>query len=98
LSSISHQLCAFIKTESSREADQPPDFLIITTGSLNVGMFDIHDWRPVVLSPELAREWFVLGLTKERAKKIATDCSQSVDDFEWYPVSKDVGNIEQGLD
>lgn len=73
-------------------ADEPPGFLIIT-GSSDAGMLDIHDRRPVVLSPELAREWLAPGLSEERAKVIATDCSQPVEDFEWYPVSKDVGNV-----
>lgn len=56
-------------------------------------MLDINDRRPVVLSPELAREWLAPGLSKERAKAIASDCSQLVEDFEWYPVAKDVGNV-----
>lgn len=80
------------QAEPGPEADQPPGFLIIT-GSSDAGMLDIHDRRPVVLSPELAWEWLAPGLSKERAKAIATDCSQPVEDFEWYPVSKDVGNV-----
>lgn len=58
-----------------------------------LGMLDIHDWRPVVLYSELAREWIAPGLSKDRAKEIARDKSQPVEDFEWYPVSKDVGNV-----
>jgi putative SOS response-associated peptidase YedK len=80
------------QAEPGPEADQPLGFLIIT-GSSDAGMLDIHDRRPVVLSPELAREWLAPGLTKEHAKAIAIDCSQPVEDFEWYPVSKDVGNV-----
>ena len=74
------------------EANQPAGFLIIT-GSSDAGVLDIRDRRPVVLSPELALEWLAPGLSKERAKEIGTDCSQPVEDFEWYPVSKDVGNV-----
>ncbi|RMP44336.1 hypothetical protein ALO95_200337 [Pseudomonas syringae pv. antirrhini] len=73
-------------------ADEPPGFLIITSSS-DSGMLDIHDRRPVVLSPEAAREWLAPGLSKDRAKEIARDLCQPVEDFEWYPVSKDVGNV-----
>ncbi|RMP68446.1 SOS response-associated peptidase family protein [Pseudomonas syringae group genomosp. 3] len=78
--------------EQGASDKQPPGFLIIT-GSSDAGMLDIHYRRPVVLSPELAREWLAPGLSKERAKAIAMHCSQPVEDFEWYPVSKDVGNV-----
>lgn len=47
----------------------------------------------IVLSPELAREWLSPDLTKDRAKEIACDCGQPAEEFEWYPVSKDVGNL-----
>jgi Uncharacterized conserved protein len=56
-------------------------------------MKDVHDRRPVVLSTELAREWLSTDLTKDRAKEIARNCGQLTEDFEWYPVSKDVGNV-----
>ena len=72
--------------------DEPPGFLIITSSS-DSGMLDIHDRRPVVLNPELAREWLAPRLSKDRAKEIARDHSQPVEDFEWYPVSNDVGNV-----
>jgi putative SOS response-associated peptidase YedK len=69
------------QAEPGPDADHPPGFLIIT-GSSDAGMLDIHDRRPVVLSPEMAREWLVPGLSKECAKAITTDCSQPVEDFE----------------
>lgn len=72
--------------------DEPPGFLIITAEAAG-GMKDVHDRRPVVLSTELAREWLSTDLTKDRAKEIARNCGQLTEDFEWYPVSKDVGNV-----
>lgn len=72
--------------------DEPPGFLIITADAAG-GMVDVHDRRPVVLSPELAREWLTLDLSKDRAKEIARDCGLPAEDFEWYPVTKDVGNV-----
>jgi len=40
---------------AEREANEHDGFVIITADSAG-GMVDIHDRRPVVLSPELARE------------------------------------------
>ena len=80
------------QVEQGASPDQPPGFLIITADAEG-GMVDVHDRRPVVLSPELAREWLQPELTKERAKEIARDCGEPADEFEWYPVSKDVGNV-----
>ena len=77
---------------SGPSPDESPGFLIITADAEG-GMIDVHDRRPVVLSPELAREWLSPGITKDRAKEIARDCGQTAEDFEWYPVSKDVGNV-----
>jgi putative SOS response-associated peptidase YedK len=73
-------------------ADEPPGFLIITSSS-DSGMLNIHDRRPVVLTPEMAREWLAPGLSNDRTKEFAKEFSQPVEDFEWYPVSKDVGNV-----
>lgn len=80
------------QVEPGPSPDEPPGFLIITSDAAG-GMVDVHDRRPVVLSPELAREWLSPELTKERAKEIARDLGQPAEDFEWYPVSKDVGNV-----
>lgn len=80
------------QVEPGSSPDKPPGFLIITADAEG-GMVDVHDRRPVVLSPELAREWLQPELTKERAKEIARECGEPADEFEWYPVSKDVGNV-----
>jgi len=81
------------QVEPGPSPDEPPGFLIITADAAG-GMVDVHDRRPVVLSPELAREWLSPGLTKDRAKEIARDLGEPAEDFEWYPVSKDVGNVK----
>jgi putative SOS response-associated peptidase YedK len=85
-------LAGLAQVEQGESDDEPPGFLIIT-GDSDTGMLDGHDRRPVVLSPEMAREWLQPDLTKDRAKAIARNLGQPVDDFEWYPVSKDVGNV-----
>lgn len=52
--------------EGSGEHD---GFVIITADSAG-GMLDIHDRRPMVLAPDLAREWLDLATPKERAEQM----------------------------
>lgn len=80
------------QVEQGPAEEETPGFLIITADAAG-GLIDVHDRRPVVLSPELARVWLSTDLTKDRAKVIARDCGLPAEDFEWYPVSKDVGNV-----
>ncbi|KPW61047.1 Uncharacterized protein ALO80_05851 [Pseudomonas caricapapayae] len=56
-------------------------------------MVDIHDRRPLLLSPELAREWTGPSTAPSRAAAIARECCAPVDEFEWYTVGKAVGNV-----
>ncbi|HHX1499049.1 SOS response-associated peptidase family protein [Pseudomonas aeruginosa] len=67
-------------------------FVIITADSAG-GMVDIHDRRPVVLSPELAREWLDPATTPERAEQIVLHQGEPAEAFTWYEVSRDVGNV-----
>ncbi|RMV76446.1 hypothetical protein ALP05_00659 [Pseudomonas caricapapayae] len=78
--------------EDGPSDDEPAGMVIITADAAG-GLLDVHDRRPVVLSPELAREWLSPDMTKDRAKEIARDCGLPPDEFEWYPVTKDVGNV-----
>lgn len=74
------------------EPDDQDGFVIITADS-DQGMVDIHDRRPVVLSPEHAREWLDPDLTTQRATELARDCCRPTQEFEWFPVGKAVGNV-----
>ena len=67
-------------------------FVIITADSAG-GMVDIHDRRPVVLTPELAREWLDPATTKERAEQMVLHQGESTEAFEWYKVDAAVGNV-----
>lgn len=79
--------------------DQEGDGFVIITAASDEGMLDIHDRKPLVLTPDLAREWLNSELDQGRAEKIATDHCRPVEDFEWFPVNKAVGNIKnQGPD
>ncbi|MFH7445394.1 hypothetical protein RA265_30725, partial [Pseudomonas syringae pv. tagetis] len=63
------------------------------------GIGDIHDLGPLVLSPELAREWTDSATDPARAAEIARECCTPVEEFEWYKVGKAVGNVRiQGQD
>ncbi|SDH49808.1 SOS response-associated peptidase [Pseudomonas panipatensis] len=75
-----------------REASEHDGFVIITAGAQG-GMVDVHDRRPVVLSPEFATEWMDTATPKERAEQIALIEGEPADAFEWYPVDKAVGNV-----
>jgi len=85
--------CAAIGQFPSRGTEPQADdgFVIVTADSAG-GMLDIHDRRPIVLSPELAREWLDPATPRERAEQIALMQGESSDVFEWYKVDKAVGN------
>ncbi|MBV6002911.1 SOS response-associated peptidase family protein [Pseudomonas aeruginosa] len=72
--------------------DERHGFVIITADAEG-GMVDIHDRRPVVLSPEQAREWLDPATPPERAEQIALNQGEPSESFTWYPVSRDVGNV-----
>lgn len=69
------------------------DGFVIITAASDQGMVDIHDRKPLVLTPEHAREWTEPGLTPCRAEEIAKKCCQPVDDFEWFRVGTSIGNV-----
>ncbi len=56
-------------------------------------MVDIHDRRPVVLAPDLAREWLNPATPKERAEQMALHQGEPSELFEWFRVSAAVGNV-----
>jgi putative SOS response-associated peptidase YedK len=85
--------CAAIGQFPSRGAESRDDdgFVIVTADSAG-GMLDIHDRRPIVLSPKLAREWLDPATPRERAEQIALMQGEGSDVFEWFKVDKAVGN------
>lgn len=67
-------------------------FALITAAS-DQGMIDIHDRRPVVLRPDVANEWLHPGLLPEHAEDLLRHHDTPADEFEWFPVSRAVGNV-----
>ncbi|MFW4909977.1 SOS response-associated peptidase [Pseudomonas aeruginosa] len=67
--------------------------LVIITADSAGGMVDIHDRRPVVLPPELAREWIDPATTPGRAEQIVLHQGEPSESFRWYAVDPAVGNV-----
>ncbi|HBP6689813.1 TPA: DUF159 family protein [Pseudomonas aeruginosa] len=82
-------LCASIGQFRNNESD---GVVIITADALG-GMIDMHDRRPVVLSPTLACEWVQLNMASEQAEQMALNLGEPAELFEWYRVSTAVGNV-----
>ncbi|MCE0981767.1 SOS response-associated peptidase family protein [Pseudomonas monteilii] len=83
---------ALAEVHPGLEPDERSGFVIVTAAA-DEGLVDIHDRKPLVLTPELAREWIDPGITTERlAEIVQTGCRHSTD-FQWFPVSKQVGNV-----
>jgi len=72
-------------------AGEHDGFVIITADTAG-GMVDIHDRRPVVLNPELAREWLDPATPKERAEQMVLHQGEPSELFEWFKVDTAVGN------
>ncbi|CAI8731708.1 Abasic site processing protein [Pseudomonas chlororaphis] len=86
-------LCASIgQLPDADEGHGEHDGFVIITADSAGGMVDIHDRRPVVLSPELAREWINLATPKERAEQMALHQGEQAEAFEWFKVSAAVRN------
>ncbi len=73
--------------------DEAEGFLIVTAAA-DQGLVDIHDRRPLVLTPEAAREWMQQDVGGKEAEEIIADGALSVDHFTWHPVSHAVGNVK----
>jgi putative SOS response-associated peptidase YedK len=56
-------------------------------------MVDVHDRRPVVLGPEDARLWMDPDLSAEQAEQLARSMAVPAEEFDWYPVSRDVNRV-----
>ncbi|MCY1378390.1 putative SOS response-associated peptidase YedK [compost metagenome] len=54
-------------------------------------MVDSHDPRPVVLSPDRARQWLEPETTDEHAEQVALQQGEPAAAFEWHRVSVEVG-------
>ncbi|QKL01610.1 hypothetical protein GEV39_09440 [Pseudomonas sp. NY5710] len=69
------------------------DGFVIITAAADQGLIDIHDRKPLVLTPQRAREWLDPATSAERAATIIEKGCRPAQDFRWFPVGKAVGNV-----
>ena len=82
---------ALAEVHQSLEPDERDGFVIITAPA--DGLIDIHDRKPLVLTPQTALEWLAPTTSPERAAAIVETGCRQAEDFRWYPVGKAVGNV-----
>ena len=88
-------LCAAIgQLPDADEGQGEHDGFVIITADSAGGMVDIHDRRPVVLAPDLAREWLDPATPKERAEWMVLHQGDPAEAFEWFPVTTSVGSVK----
>ncbi|HKN05539.1 MAG TPA: SOS response-associated peptidase family protein [Buttiauxella sp.] len=66
---------------------------LIVTASADKGLVDIHDRRPVALSPEAARQWLRHSISSTEAEDIAKLSAVDTSYFAWHAVSARIGNV-----
>jgi len=74
------------------EPDERDGFVIITAAA-DQGLLDIHDRKPLVLTPEVARDWISPIISTERAEEIVRTGCRTAGDFMWHAVRREVGNV-----
>lgn len=83
-------LAALTAWQPAAAFDAAHGFAIVTDDAKG-GMLDIHDRRPVILSPDLAREWVNPETSVERAREILS-AGMAEAALTWYAVKAEVGN------
>lgn len=84
---------AAIGSTPFERGDEAEGFLIVTAAA-DRGLVDIHDRRPLVLSPQAAREWMRQDAGGKEAEEIAADGAVAAEEFIWHPVTRAVGNVK----
>ena len=84
---------AAIGSTPFERGDEAEGFLIVTTAA-DKGLVDIHDRRPLVLSPEAAREWIRQNVVGRVVEEIVAKGTASADTFIWHAVTRAVGNTK----
>lgn len=83
---------AAIGSTPFERGDESEGFLIVTAAA-DKGLIDIHDRRPLVLTPDAALAWISQDIGGKEAEEIAKDGAVPAGDFSWHPVTRSVGNI-----
>lgn len=84
---------AAIGSTPFERGDEIEGFLIVTSAA-DKGLVGIHDRRPLVLSPEAAREWMRQDVGGEEAEEIAVGGAVLASIFTWHAVTPALGNAK----
>ncbi len=84
---------AAIGSTPFERGDSAEGFLIVTAVA-DQGLVDIHDRRPLVLTPEAAVAWMSQSIGGKEAEEIIAGGTVPAKQFSWHPVSSAVGNIK----
>ncbi|WP_318366546.1 SOS response-associated peptidase [Enterobacter sp.] len=84
---------AAIGSTPFERGDEAEGFLIVTA-TADKGLVDIHDRRPLVLTPEAAREWLRQETRGVDAEELAKTGAVAAEEFTWHPVTRAVGNVQ----
>lgn len=66
---------------------------VIVTAAADAGLLDVHDRRPVVLSPDDARLWMDPELPVEQAEHLARAMALPPEAFHWHEVGTEVNRV-----
>lgn len=84
---------AAIGSTPFERGDEAEGFLIVTAAA-DKGLVDIHDRRPLVLTPKAAREWLRQETRGVDAEELAKAGAVAAEEFTWHPVTRAVGNVQ----
>lgn len=84
---------AAIGSTPFERGDDAEGFLIVTSTADQM-LVDIHDRRPLVRTPEAAREWMHQGVSGKEIEEIIADGAVPTDKFTWHAVTRAVGNVK----
>ena len=73
-----------------KDEDVEHGFAIVTDDSAG-GMLDVHDRRPIVLTPDAAREWASPGTSIDSALELLSTARPETA-FNWHPVTRQVSD------
>lgn len=71
---------------------QGQEGFVILTSSSDQGMVDIHDRRPVILTPAGARDWLDQDVSEEEAREVINRSAIPESEFTWHRVGNQVGS------
>ena len=85
-------MAAITAWQPGKADDVEHGFAIVTDASAG-GMVDIHDRRPVILTPDAAREWVCQDANIESALELLST-ARPESAFKWHPVTRQMSNVK----